>query len=74
MDPGLPTIVAVLWPLPEPIRLQYKQPNDTQHAPLLPLRVRYARLVLERAGLLDAAQLLIQSLILFNYSFIRSFS
>ena len=46
IDPGLPIIVAVLWSLAEPIRLQYKQPNDTQHAPLLPLRVRYARLAL----------------------------
>jgi len=46
IDPGLPIIVAVLWSLAEPIRLQYKQPNGTQHAPLLPLRVRYARLVL----------------------------
>ena len=46
IDPGLPTIVAVLWSLAEPIRLQYKQPNDTQHATLLPLRVRYARLAL----------------------------
>ena len=46
IDPGLPVIVAVLWSLAEPIRLQYKQPNGTQHATLLPLRVLYARLVL----------------------------
>lgn len=46
IDPGLPIIVAVLWSLAEPIRLQYKQPNGTQHATLLPLRVRYARLAL----------------------------
>ena len=46
IDPGLLIIVAVLWSLAEPIRLQYKQPNGTQHATLLPLRVRYARLAL----------------------------
>ena len=48
IDPGLPTIVAVLWSLAEPIRLQYKhkQPNGSQHTRLLPLRVRYARLAL----------------------------
>ena len=42
-----PTIVAVLWSLAEPIRLQYKQPRGTQHAASpLPLRVLYARLAL----------------------------
>lgn len=46
IDPGLPVIVAALWSLVEPIRLQYKQPNGTQHATLLPLRVLYTRLVL----------------------------
>ena len=46
IDPGLPNIVAVLWSLAEPIRLQYKQPNGIQHATLLPLRVLYTRLVL----------------------------
>ena len=47
VDPGQPIIVAVLWSLAEPIRLQYKQPSSTQHvASLLPLRVLYARLAL----------------------------
>ena len=46
IDPGLPVIVAVLWSLAGPIRLQYKKPNDTQHATLLPLRVLYTRLAL----------------------------
>ena len=46
IDPGLPIIVAVLWSLAEPIRLQYKQPNGTRHATLLPLRVLYTRLAL----------------------------
>ena len=47
VDPGQPIIVAVLWSLAEPIRLQYKQPSGTQHAAsLLPLRVLYARLAL----------------------------
>ena len=46
IDPGSPIIVAVLWSLAEPIRLRYKQPNDTRHATLLPLRVLYTRLAL----------------------------
>ena len=47
VDPRQPIIVAVLWSLAEPIRLQYKQPSSTQHvASLLPLRVLYARLAL----------------------------
>ena len=46
IDPGLPIIVAVLWSLAGPIRLQYKQPNGTQHATVLPLRVLYTRLAL----------------------------
>ena len=46
IDPGLPIIVAVLWSLAEPIRLQHKQPNGSQHATLLPLRVLYTRLAL----------------------------
>ena len=46
IDPGLPVIVAVLWSLAGPIRLQYKKPNDTQHATLLPLRILYTRLAL----------------------------
>ena len=46
-DPGQPIIVAVLWSLAEPIRLQYKQPSGTHHAAsLLPLRVLYSRLAL----------------------------
>ena len=46
IDPGVRIIVAVLWSLAGPIRLQYKKPNDTQHATLLPLRVLYTRLAL----------------------------
>ena len=46
VDPGPPTIVAVLWSLAEPVLLQYKQLDGIQHAPLLPLRIRYARLAL----------------------------
>ena len=46
-DPGFPIIIAVLWSLAEPIRLQYKQPSGIQHAAsLLPLRVLYSRLAL----------------------------
>ena len=46
IDPGLPIIVAVLWSLAGPIRLQYKQPTGIQQATLLPLRVLYTRLAL----------------------------
>ena len=47
IDPGFPIIIAVLWSLAEPIRLQYKQPSRTQRAAsLLPLRVLYSRLSL----------------------------
>ena len=47
VDPEQPIIVAVLWSLAEPIRLQYIQPSGTQHVEsLLPLRVVYSRLAL----------------------------
>lgn len=46
-DPQLPIIVAVLWSLAEPIRLQYKQPIGTQRvASQVPLRHRFSRLAL----------------------------
>ena len=44
VDPGLPSVVAVLWSLAE---LTYDQPSSTQRvASLVPLRHRYARLAL----------------------------
>ena len=47
VDPGLPSVVAVLWSLVEPVYLTYKQPSSTQRvASHVPLRHRYARLAL----------------------------
>ena len=47
IDPGLPTVVAVLWSLVEPAFLPAQQPNNTQRiAPHVPLRHRFSRLAL----------------------------
>jgi hypothetical protein len=47
VDPGLPSVVAVLWSLVEPVYLAYRQPRSTQRVvSQVPLRHRYARLAL----------------------------
>ena len=47
IDPGLPSVVAVLWSLVESVYLPAQQPNNTQRiAPLVPLRHRFSRLAL----------------------------
>ncbi len=47
IDPGLPTVVAVLWSLVAPAFLPAQQPNNTQRiAPHVPLRHRFSRLAL----------------------------
>lgn len=47
VDPGLPSVVAVLWSLIEPVYLFSKQSDSTHRvASHVPLRHRYARLAL----------------------------
>ena len=47
IDPGSPIVVAALWSLITPIRLQYKQQNSSKHATsLLPLRAVYFKFTL----------------------------
>ena len=44
VDPGLPSVVVVLWSL---VKLNHRQPSSTQRvASQVPLRHRYARLAL----------------------------
>ena len=44
IDPGSPIVVAALWSLITPIRLQYQQQNNSKHAAsLLPLKAVYFR-------------------------------
>ena len=51
IDPGSPIVVAALWSLITPIRLQYKQQNSSKHAAsLLLLKVVYSKFAFKRAG------------------------
>lgn len=47
VEPGLPSVIAVLWSLVEPVYLSHKQPGIAQQVvSRVPIRLRYARLAL----------------------------
>ena len=47
VEPGLPSVIAVLWSLVEPVYLFHTQPGITEQVvSRVPIRLRYARLAL----------------------------